>query len=75
MARLLFTCPATKHRAPTGIEIDVQSLRASWHATLKVDCPHCGGQHEIAVRDTYIDSALEEALRRPSPLGIRRPLG
>jgi len=74
MARLHFICPATKQRAPTGIETDVQSLRASWHATLKVDCPHCGGRHEIAVRDTYIDSALEEALRRPSPLGIWRPL-
>jgi hypothetical protein len=53
MAQLHFTCPATRHRAATGIQIDVQSLRASWHSTLKVNCPHCGGQHDIAVRDTY----------------------
>jgi hypothetical protein len=54
MAQLHFTCPATRHRAATGIQIDVQSLRASWHSTLKVNCPHCGGQHDIAVRDTYM---------------------
>jgi hypothetical protein len=50
----------------------VQSLRASWHSTLKVNCPHCGGQHDIAVRDTYVDSALDELLLRPSPLRVKR---
>jgi hypothetical protein len=75
MARLHFTCPATKQRAPTGIETDVQSLRASWHATLKVDCPHCGGQHDIAVRDIYVDSALDDLLLRPSPLRVKRHTG
>jgi hypothetical protein len=72
MAQLHFTCPATRHRAATGIQIDVQSLRASWHSTLKVNCPHCGGQHDIAVRDTYVDSAHDELLLRPSPLRVKR---
>jgi len=35
MASLLFNCPKTNHPAPTGIETDAQSLRASWTATLK----------------------------------------
>lgn len=64
MASLLFTCPITHHRVPTGIETDVQSLQATWKATLKVKCPHCGGMHEVSVRDTYIDGALQDATGR-----------
>jgi hypothetical protein len=48
MAPLLFTCPKTNQRAPTGIETDVQSLSISWKATLKVNCPRCGEVHEIS---------------------------
>jgi hypothetical protein len=61
MALLLFTCAKTNQKAPTAIETDVQSLRASWSATLKVSCPHCGGAHEISVRETYINGALDDA--------------
>jgi hypothetical protein len=41
MAPLFFTCPTTHRKAPTGIDTDVQSLRAAWKATLIVKCPHC----------------------------------
>jgi hypothetical protein len=61
MASLFFTCPRTHRQAPTGIETDVQSLSASWRAMLKVNCPHCGKVHEISVRETYINSALQDA--------------
>src|SRR5262245_14512170 len=61
MPALLFTCPATRHRASTGIETTVQSLRECWKATVRVDCPHCGQQHEISVRETYVDAALDDA--------------
>jgi hypothetical protein len=64
MASLLFTCPITHHQASTGIETNVQSLQAAWKATLKVKCPHCGGVHEVSVRDTYIDGALQDATGR-----------
>jgi hypothetical protein len=60
MASLFFTCPTTHRRAPTGIETDVQSLQAAWKATLKVKCPHCGEVHEISVRETYINCALQD---------------
>jgi hypothetical protein len=46
MAPLLFICPKTNQQAPTGIETDVQSLSAAWKATLKVNCPCCGEEHE-----------------------------
>jgi hypothetical protein len=52
MASLFFTCPTTHRQAPTGIETDVQSLRAAWRVPLKVKCPHCCKMHEISVRET-----------------------
>ena len=58
---LLFTCPATRQQAPTGIETDAQSLQSFWKATLKVECSHCGGIHDVLVRETYINSALQDA--------------
>jgi hypothetical protein len=64
MATLHFNCPKTHHQAPTGIETDAQSLRLSWKAKLKVSCPHCGGVHEISVREAYIDGALQDAAER-----------
>jgi hypothetical protein len=68
MASLLFTCPKTNQQIPTGIETDVRSLSASWGATLKVACPHCGGLHEISVRETYISGALDDAAKRLPPV-------
>ena len=61
MAALLFTCPSTHLKAPTGINTDVQSLRTTWSQKLKVRCPLCGQTHEMRVRDTYIESALDAA--------------
>jgi hypothetical protein len=61
MASLLFTCPLTDQQAPTGIETDAQSLQSFWKATLHVKCPHCGGMHDVPVRETYINNALEDA--------------
>jgi hypothetical protein len=43
----------------------VQSLSASWKAMLKVNCPYCGKVHEISVRETYIDFALDAAVEIP----------
>jgi hypothetical protein len=40
----------------------VQSLSASWKAMLYVNCPHCGKVHEISVRETYIEGALDAAV-------------
>jgi hypothetical protein len=70
MASLFFTCPITHQQAATGIETDVRSLHAAWKATLEVKCPHCGGVHQISVRETYINGALRDATER-----LRRPSG
>jgi hypothetical protein len=39
--------------------MDVPGLRAHWNSTLRLDCPHCGDVHDIAVRQVYMDAALE----------------
>jgi len=62
MGSLLFTCPETNQQAPTGVETDVQSLRASWKSTLKIHCPQCGKVHDVSVRDTYTNGALDDAV-------------
>ena len=76
MPSLLFNCPKTNQQVPTGIGTDVQSLRASWKTTVKVNCPHCGEVHEMSVRETYLEGVLPNrsvAPGRPRP-GGRRPL-
>jgi hypothetical protein len=66
-ATLNFFCPTTHQQAPTRIKTNVQSLRASWRSTVKVDCPHCGQVHKISVRETYINGALHDAVDRTAP--------
>ncbi len=56
---LTFTCPKTKDRAPTRVEADARTLRASWKSRLLVKCPSCGGVHEISVRDAYLNGAVD----------------
>jgi hypothetical protein len=64
MALLLFACPKTYQNVSTGVETDARSLSASWKTTLKVKCPHCGEEHEISVRETYVQGALADAADR-----------
>ena len=59
MACLLFTCPNTNRKVPTGVEMDVPGLRAHWKSILKLDCPHCDDVHDAFVREIYIDSVME----------------
>jgi hypothetical protein len=59
VASLLFTCPNTSRKLSTGVEMDVPGLRAHWNSTLRLDCPHCRGVHDISVRQVYMDAALE----------------
>ena len=61
-APLLFVCPKTNKRVPTGIEAHVQNLQALWKETLRVKCPHCGEMHEISVREAYINGALSDGV-------------
>jgi hypothetical protein len=61
MSQLMFTCPKTRRRAPTGVDTDVKSLRLTWAKTLKVNCSLCGGVHEISVREAFVQAALHDA--------------
>ena len=58
MPALSYTCPKTRLRAPSGIQTDLQSLRASWSERVKINCSLCGKVHEFAVRQMYAESTL-----------------
>jgi hypothetical protein len=60
MPELEITCPRTHLRVPTGIATDAQSLVLTWALKLKVKCPHCGEEHEIAVREAYVDGVIRD---------------
>jgi hypothetical protein len=64
MATLLFTCPKTQQQATTSIDGEVENLRAVWSTSIKVSCPHCGAEHRISVRETFVDGALQDATGR-----------
>jgi hypothetical protein len=61
MAEIEITCPRTQLRMPTGIAMDVQSLVLTWAQKLKIKCSHCGQEHEIAVREAYVDGVIHDA--------------
>ena len=60
MPALSFTCPNTHQRAPSGIQTDVQSLRASWSERVKINCSLCGKVHDFAVREMYTEGILQD---------------
>jgi hypothetical protein len=67
VAKLLFTCPNTNRKAPTGVEMDVQGLRAQWKARLKLDCPYCSDVHDICVREVYVNISTDRVELRYEP--------
>jgi hypothetical protein len=71
MPALFFTCPNTNQRAPTGVLTDVQSLRASWSKTLKVECSFCGQVHSFEVHELYADNAMWNAADAPGGLFMK----
>jgi hypothetical protein len=58
---LEITCPRTQLAVPTDIAVDAQSLVLTWATKLKVRCPRCGEEHQIAIREAYVDSVLRAA--------------
>jgi hypothetical protein len=69
MASLVFTCPKTNQQIPTGIETDVKSLSVSWRGNPESALsPLRRGVHEISVRETYINGALDDAAKRLPPV-------
>jgi hypothetical protein len=61
MSQLLIRCPKTGKMVPTGVETDVESLRAAWSETVNVVCASCGEVHVISVREAYLERALDDA--------------
>ena len=43
--------PPSPHASSYGRE----SLRLAWKKTLRLQCPHCGEQHKVSVRDAFLE--------------------
>jgi hypothetical protein len=60
MTELLYTCPSTHQRAPSGITSDAKSLRASWSKMIKINCKLCGEVHRFKGNDIFCESVLQD---------------
>ena len=54
MGSLIFSCPKTWRVIETGIETDDATLRRLRSKSLKVDCLHCDGTHELPIKDGHL---------------------
>jgi hypothetical protein len=48
---LLFQCPKTERQVPTGIEIDMATLRNVQPVMVRLLCPFCANMHEWKLTD------------------------
>ena len=64
MTTLLYTCPTTHQRAPSGITLDAKSLRVSWSKMIKIDCKLCGEVHRLKGNEIFCESVLQDAFGR-----------
>lgn len=54
MGSLIFSCPKTWRVIETGIETDDATLGRLQAQSLKVDCLHCDGTHELPIKHGHL---------------------
>ena len=52
------TCPETGERMPFNIKTDAKSVAQAWNQFIRVNCPHCGGRHDVLYKEVYMDGVL-----------------
>ena len=52
------TCPETGERMPFNIKADAKSVAQAWNQFIRVNCPHCGGRHDVLYKEVYMDGVL-----------------
>ena len=52
------TCPETGERTPLKFKTDAKSVAQAWNRFIRVNCPHCGGRHDVLYKEAYMDSVL-----------------
>lgn len=58
---LVYYCPHTDRPLKTGIGTDSDSLRQSWSEQIRFKCRHCGMEHNVVVRDAYVEFTTRSA--------------
>lgn len=57
MVALIFICPQTGRQIETGIETDEDTLARVQRISMRVQCEHCGRQHQFHVEDGRLSDA------------------
>jgi len=52
------TCPETGERMPFNIKTDAKSVARAWNQFIRVNCPQCGGRHDVLYKEVYMDGVL-----------------
>jgi hypothetical protein len=66
MLKLSFRCPTTHRHVETEIETDAGNLAKVWSSHMRIRCPHCNGDHEINVKDAFIENSISDETLRGS---------
>jgi len=52
------TCPQMGERMPFKFKTDAKSVAQAWNRLMRVNCPHCGGRHDVLYKEVYMDGVL-----------------
>lgn len=71
MAPLVVRCPKTFQPIIAPVDTTFPGLAQAWTKTLTVPCPHCGAEHQIKVREAFVQSEIWGMAPRdlPTPRG------
>jgi hypothetical protein len=65
LTQLMFECPRTKRRVPTGIDIDLADIDKLADRVTFSRCPYCSTLHGWTPKDTFVSEDTQ--VPRPNP--------
>jgi hypothetical protein len=60
-----YPCPRTNRPLEIKMKTDADGLATVWTKTIRVRCHHCGTDHDVSLREAYLDHVLLTAGMRP----------
>ena len=55
-----FTCPDHEVAVAFELPTDAQVLAQLWSHAIRIDCPVCGGSHEMLYREAYVTGLMTQ---------------
>ncbi len=72
MARVMVTCPTTRHFVSTGVELDPEEFQRLALGATSFRCAACGQLHTWSKADAYLEAQRPGARRRTDSRDVRR---